>query len=390
MTDDGAGDPAPFTETGTGNRVTHDVIEPQNVYLEDREETLVTWQGPAMDPQVARYDHAAGEWSGRHTVGTNPMDDDTHGAPAIAVGPTGRYHVTFGVHGMDIQHARTDAPHDITSWTQATMTSGEAATYTHTHAAAGDLCVVYRDGPTNRDGRLRFVRSTDAGESWSDPATFVDGGEASPRPYSSRPDPETGRIHLTWGLNEQDGVFDVYHATLDPRDGHVYSASGDDLGTLVGREKARERCLVRATETVRHTRSRVRFDGEGTPHVIFQGPGDDGLAWRYTRSNGSGWTDPATIVDGVDGFESMDFHAFPDGRLEAYLSVGRTDLQRWRHDGSTWRRVETVLQNEGAYRTAKGWNPRVVNGRPGAFVFSESHPEADGLRVWACEAGSFW
>ena len=81
--------------------------------------TYVVWQGGEnSDPYIDCYNHATRAWHGAVKVGTNPLTDDDHGAPAVIVDNSGYIHVFYGTHAdTPLKYAKSTNPEDISAWT---------------------------------------------------------------------------------------------------------------------------------------------------------------------------------------------------------------------------------------------------------------------------------
>jgi len=367
--------------------------------------TYVTWQGSDLDPFVAYYDSATGNWTGPVRVGDNPLILDDHGPPAILVDNSGYIHVMYGSHTTAIKHAKSANPEDISTWTAMPdpVDGVLGGTYPQLFKdSSGKIYLIYRGShvPGHNNGLAELIiKSTDGGVTWGTPQTIIDvyttvaadivyllGGGAE---YESA----TNRVHLAWVLYNATAAKreNLYYAYLNLNDDSMYSIDGTNLSTTITQTEADADCKVVDSGTAWTNMARVRVDGKGNPYIIYI-TSSGGWRYNFTRWTGSAWSAPVMITTTDDSTQGNEFFIDSSTNITAYLvgsgNAGRGgDIEQWSWNGSTWNQTSTILkQTDVAY--GLDFPMEVVNGVDLRIVFCEVNVGASeyivsNLRIFA-------
>jgi hypothetical protein len=349
-------------------------ISPAAYYYNGK--VYIAWQGPGHDPYITTYTVSGGTWATPVQVGTNPLTNDHHGAPAVIVDNSGYIHVFYGNHNGPFEYAKSTNPEDISAWTAQTDVGSGHSYANLVKAADGTIYLFCRGSGAVSYG---YRSSADAFASFT---TFV-GFEAGFTPYTGQfvYDAANNRVHFAFYIYVASTVkrIGIYHAYLDLDDGHVYSMAGTDLGTSMTRAEANASCGVYASGTLQTQTPGLALDSSGNPHLIFAAEQSDGMYdWLYTYWNGSAWATPETIIAGVSTVYTLwgDLYVTAGGDVEAYLPVSYggygTSMEHYRRSGGSWSRVKIVLDTAkyGSYSGGFNYAHAVVNGTDALrFVF---------------------
>lgn len=259
-----------------------------------------------------------------------------------------------GTHGGEILFARsTDGGHSFSEPLNLSNTTNGAGkgrlTERHWHNGSLDIAI----GPegnlyaawTEYQGPLRLSRSTDGGESFSDPQLIAGRGDEPPARGPSLATGPEGHLHLAWTVGE-DPAADIRYATSidagqsfsEPR--HISSgeAHADAPKVAVHYDGTVHLAWMESPEgrfrdyEIRYTRREPQFtdfpdpatisaplpegfdsagfphlelDGDGNPYVLFelfrsQSRRGDGLALAWSGDGGESFTEPRVIPRGSD------------------------------------------------------------------------------------------
>lgn len=316
--------------------------------------TYIVWQADrGLDPYIIYYDHQTKTWSDKYKVGINPLNNDDHGAPAIAIDGNGHIHVFWGCHAGfgAMKHAKSANPEDISSWTTLADVPLTDPTYPNLVVDGNDMYLFYRSGSASSGSHLWYVKSTDNGDSWSAEYDIVD-APSNGCVYMGTLELKNGKIHFAWTYNYGGGIGEgrrnIYHAYLDTSNGHLYSVDGTDLGTNITESEADTYCKVVDTGSDVSNQPTMHLDASGNPHIIYIKGAESNFTFYYTRWDGSTWTTPVSITTTDNVFNYVDFILYSLTNIEAYLTTsgqnGRGgDIEKWNWDGTSWSKDHTVL-----------------------------------------------
>lgn len=254
--------------------------------------TFLFWQGKTGDIYGREYDHKYDKWyPALNGPPKNIMEftrdpADRHNYPSVVVAPDGHLLVFQADHlresdGYALMVYRSANPGSIRgSWSSQVLWTENQASYPTAVATEDSVYLFMRRKKADVWRVWQFAKSTDQGETWSEPRTIVDtedlydgmeGYQAAgmdeiysiARKYY---DPVHHRIPLTWNLagDEKHNKFNqhFYMAYLDTTDDLMYSPNGAALDEFVSLSEMNDpatRCLVEATE---------KQDGTYTPPLV--------------------------------------------------------------------------------------------------------------------------
>jgi len=284
--------------------VVYTIIKPEAVrFVGKYNRTYFAYITPDGYIKVFYFDHETKTFSQIVTVATNPIGTDTHGAPALLIDPQGYIHIFYGSHNSAQYYIRSVNPEDITSWTTP-KTITNSATYPIARYYNGTIYVFFR-GPSVY--QHSYVYSTDGGETWNGPVTFIDFG--SPAIYRSNVIIDSqGRFHVVWTIfdysdNTRKHVYYAWSPDLQT----WYSANGTNLGSVIDSTEANTYCKVYDSTNdpkwIYYTNSvtyymqahsvDIAIDQNGNPIILYQkvidGTGDGRLLYRLAVWNGTAW-----------------------------------------------------------------------------------------------------
>ena len=334
----------PFYETGVCEPFgTND--SPAAYYYNGK--TYIAFQGPNSDPYIDYYDHATATWHGAIQVGTNPLTNDSHGAPTVIVDDDGYIHVFYGCHGTAIKYAISDNPEDISAWT-AQDDIGTECTYPMViKDADGVLWLFTRDDISDPEYYSEVYRkSTD----WSTSYEIIQPETTADIIYAGCPDYDVanGRIHIAWTHTDTTAgkKINQYHAYLDMADEHMYSMNETDLGTLITFAEAETYCkIVSDTTYDQGFRSPLHLDSNGYPHIMYLRVEGSERYIFYIFWNGSVWSTPAKLTDVNVNAGVHDFYITSPTDIDAYVCRGSRSFTRFHWNGSAWDSGTEILDD---------------------------------------------
>lgn len=364
-------------------------INPAAYYYNGK--VYVVWQGPGHDPYISTFTVATGAWATPVQVGTNPLSNDHHGAPAVIVDNSGYIHVFFGNHVGAFEYCKSTNPEDISAWTLQTDV-GSNETYANlVKIDDGTIYLFHRSGAD--DHAYRTSASTFTTEN-----VFLD-FDTGYTAYTSQfvLDSANDRIHFAFYIWNGSQRVNIYHAYLNLSDGHVYSMAGTDMGTAMTRAEANSNCGVVNSGSNSVQTPSLALDSSGNPHIIYSiDHGDGTYDWSYTAWNGSAWTSPVVIVNTKKYTNWGDLYFSGASTIEAYLPVSTggfgTSMEHWRRSGGTWSKIRTVLDTAKYPSYAGGFNyaHTVVDGTDDLrWVFCSwalNNYSATGIELFATDA----
>ncbi len=338
-----------FDGEASGNAVYEEfAIHPEAIYDQTTDQTIVAYQGYAMNPFVAAYDHATKLWSAPVQVGTSSISDDAHGGPSLVVDAEGYIHIFYGAHGGALRHARTVLPHDPAAWkylssvtfetstTSGMRTTTAPATYPQPVLEPdGDLRLFYRSSESGSgNGSWYSITSTSGVGPWQSRELALGGRLGVEGWYANfTQDAATGDMHTGFFLRDYvNGKIDfyvrrnAYYLRRDHTSGEWFNAAGESAPTTRTQEYLDSTCMVYNSGTD-YVNQVVANSIDGEPCLLFvtghQSPSPE-YTWLFTRwsSTENTWSAPVKIADTDNLFDSGCFTVLDDGTIEAYLTVG--------------------------------------------------------------------
>jgi len=330
--------------------------------------TFVAYQGPALDPYVAAWNHEANRWIGPYRAGVNPFKKDSHGAPAIHVDGEGYVHVYYGAYHTPLLHVRSTETLSIDSWVKL-PSMGTQVTYPQVvHDADGGAELFYRE---RTDLGMRWMlRSLEPTGTAPVPLTVLQ-SQNSFDAYPSARTGADGTLHIAWVAVDWQAYFsgtswarrNLYYLQRDP-EGVWRNAAGAEVALPVNRTSAQQFCLVYDSEiedpAINTNLPVPGADASGAPCVLFNvgsGSGPESYRYRFARYTEGAWE--LTDVSPTDHFfDSGTWRLEADGTLTAFVETGgskstglgdRTYEDVGGHiyrftspDGSEWTKAERI------------------------------------------------
>lgn len=175
----------------------------------------VVYQNIMLDPEVVFLNSSAMPASFSAKAAINPLKNDRHGHPAIAVDKLGFVHILYGAHVSSLRHVRSATPNDISKWISLPDIAPEAAYPNMITVSDNSMLVFFRSSRA-----YGFKCSMNNGMKWGDYKTVIDYGPD----FCVYPDAGTfwdqhrGCIHLSWsqwdyGKHKHQGIY--YAKSLD-------------------------------------------------------------------------------------------------------------------------------------------------------------------------------
>lgn len=369
----------------------HDVINPPALYHNGK--TYVVWQ--TLDPYIAYYDTVNG-WSNKVRIGSNPLSDDSHGAPAIVRDTFGYFHVFYGCHNGYIQYAKSSNADDITLWTDKGNIGDNTSTYPQPELIDGNIYIFFRGNGNHVSGDECYIKSTDGGNSWGSVIQLIECGADTSTGYGNIEVEDDSLVHYAFVIDDNTGAslrLDLYHFYLNLNNDSLWTIDGN-YGTDQVTTADIDSFKIIDTGIDETNAPRIHINS-GNPYIIY--PHDDG-GWKhkFVYWNGSSWTSPDTIVNTDHQFNFSDFIIHASDSIEAYLITsgesGRNgDIERWDWNGSSWNQTKVILR-EGTTtcNIFKGLaNPWIVRDYSNEIkiIFSEGYD--DGTKVFAWSDNGF-
>ncbi|MBU3926447.1 MAG: BNR-4 repeat-containing protein [Bacteroidetes bacterium] len=316
-------------------------------------------------PYIVYYDHRTRAWSPEKKIWTSQQYDN-HNYPQLIIDRNGYLHIFHTQHGTSIIHAVSQNPRDISTWNTSTLPNVPSATYGAAFKANnGDIYLIFRSGisgpPNPWHEPEKYLKSTDNGQTWAqytliDPGINSDGYNTiytKALVYSSNPE----GLHIVFGDHKDHNSYfnRHYYFFLNFSNNHVYSASGQDLGTELTRNEYRQCCEIfrynqdMHYETYGSTPIVIAIDNNNKP-MVFYGkyqvnyqPYHFDLWWA--RWNGTSWNQQHISSVGIIA-SIHDALYKSDNNIDLLLRVREgsnspTYLYYW--NGSAWNRDQTVF-----------------------------------------------
>jgi len=313
------------------------------------------------DPFITTYNPSATKWATPVWIGSNRLDDDSHGAPGMIIDDDGYIHVVFGTHGEATEpryHVST-YPMNITKWTN--MGNVLAGTEAHTYPkllkiSDGTLYHFFRG--TNGDLHYQTATPNGTSTSWSATTEIINIQDASDRTYLGNVayDSTNERIHLAWhwydydnddyGASYDEMRRNIYHAYMDLGDGKVYQMDGTELtsSTIINQNTDFADCLVvnSADYKVGTYGPCIRLDSNGYPYLLFslETTTDSAASMKHIHWTGSAWSSQYTICDAyqdsVDGYSDGDLIPTSNSSIIAYVTNATFQLCKYAFNGTVW------------------------------------------------------
>ena len=326
--------------------------------------TYVVYQGngDSYDSYILTYDHNANNWSADYLVGEGNND---HGVPVILIDKVinpGQIHVFYGSHHSlqwPQKYARSVDPESITNFENRPPTSYHSTYPQPLQFANGDIYLFYRDSTgssVGQDGIWGYIKSSDAGNTWSQFTGLVDNVENEPTQifswygrFTKSPD-ET--IHFTSTVLQRagqsfnssaHGVFYMYSKDYGLT---WYNSRGKPV-TIPVTEQTASQILV--NDTVNSYTPAIGFDSNSKPYLlVIEGTYGMEMSQYFYKYNGLGWDKYRLPLDNVTNKEQTGKMVIHDANnINVYASNLTTLVKLKSTDGGVnWVLDQTLATNE--------------------------------------------
>jgi len=342
------------------------VTYPAAMHVASTNKTYVTWEFVGLSGHkgihIAGYDHAAGSWGERYTVGNFLLANDDHGVATLVRDADGYIHCYYGSHRTSQKYSVTNAPDDISTWTQR-PDFGSTLTYPKPVLVGSKIHLLARESEisTNLKMALYTMTPTAGVGSWSLIGNLVDFGGDS-RVYIAEAHAVSTNIHLVCSRADsadtiRRGVYYFVYNTVTGGmtnfDGSFTVAAGS-LPVTLAQSNSNFRIYDHGSND--GDIGSFQFDTSGNAHIIFADGITPTYALKHMMLSGGAWSAPETIATLDDiyaptfGFVS-NYAMVPgaSGSMEAwYNDSSGNKLRRVRSSGGTWASAETI-KTVGAY-----------------------------------------
>lgn len=343
------------------------VVSPVVFYNNYTNSTIVGIHGVDGNHYVMSYNHTTGVWSDRYYVGANDWVNAIESTGHFIRDSAGKLHL-FSVSGglSGVRHFVSNNSDDISSWTNKgrfwCAGSPDSCIDATGGAAEETLAIKSNDGTiyyfsSTSDDSVEnnrywgFVKSTDNGNTWSTVTSQIN--NSNPhwawvlKPYYQNTSNNEG-VHITWGDYGGSGALtghkDLYYAFYNISNGHLYNASGSDLGLSTDLNNTNAR--VRTTGTNVSPIHIGVADSNGTPYILWNEGTPTDSSFFFTMWNGSAWITPQIIVSGLnDVWRPGDLVAYNSSYVEAYIETNNA-VEEWIYNGGTWSKAATIYSGD--------------------------------------------
>ena len=337
--------------------------------------------GTNYDPRIIMYNHTSDEWT--TSVLLDEIVANSKGGPSMFINDSGYIHVYYDFHvtGTAGKIKISKNPYDIgtsaSDWNTGTWTGGvDYPCYVHAINVGNDeIYVFYRYFNVDSARHWRYMSSSDGGDTWSSPFTYLDTTDGHlGESYMYGMKYYNDKIHMVWNDMTHEGssaIENVYYMYLNITDEHLYNVTDVDLGTAVTTEAEIDSCLVYDSSSSPYKyealAGRVDVDTNENPYIIFMyanANDEDHYSWNFTYWNGTGWdVDPATgapwnitndsvIRDSSSGTVTV----YSPTDIRMYVPVNRSsshpvnnpggDIEQWDWDGTSLVFNTTVMAED--------------------------------------------
>ncbi|MFH1433204.1 MAG: BNR-4 repeat-containing protein [archaeon] len=332
------------------------LTRPAAVYYNSK--TYVVWHGAGYDPHITYYDHATKTWTQVKWVADNPMVDNGHGAPSMAIDSSGYIHVFYGATiagGFPLKHAISNSPESISAFT----VKPNIGMYNYPKPInIGNSLYLFAMGPSDPAYLSYLIWNGASWESTHDPIIKARSGAST---YVGFMEYNNNKVHVTWCYTYNEGRRNVFYAYLDLTDMNMYSITGRNLGTTIDATEAETYCMARNTGADQSNTASMHFDSNGYPWIIYLEGTDTTWRFYHTRWDGSAWTAPAYITSTDDRFNYEDFKINSVTDVTAYLTTSGAagpggDIEQWHWNGIVWSKISTILSESTSGKPLGGAN----------------------------------
>lgn len=346
------------------------------------DKTFLTYAGPNMDPTVMEFDHTLGEFVYHAQVARALPGRDYHDYPRMVMADDGHLVLVYTDSPETLHMAKSHAPHSSRgNWTQNQINADKASYPCLIKSSNGDLYAFYRSQKGTDYRPLHYVKSTDHGETWSEPRIAIDTGglEDNMDPtnlnevYAGCPRVEPAgnglpeRFAMGWTMaGGGPGVIkhnnyhkDAFFAYFDPLSDTFSSVDGQDFGSMIDYQEL-ERARVFDSGPLDENNKRI-VDYYFAPSFVGSANDDDNNNNSTTRETmmifnanrtlyASKWTGSAwehNIIWENAAISLFDLEKLGDSSFRLFHSQGNVLIFTTQDGGSTWRLDHKVSSPNG-------------------------------------------
>ena len=243
---------------------------PMAVYAPAVGKTFFAFGNADNSPTVSFYDHKTKKLADAVVVGSNP-DMDAHKNPHMLIDEQGFIDIFYRSHCTPTHLAKSARPYDISEWVDMGVVAERSSYPQPWQLKRGEIIVLYRGGGTH-DATESCVRSTDGGQSWSEPTAIV----ATPPKngcYAVSIAEHGGyprKVHLAWSVT-RGKWWQRYHVSYAHSDdgGATWKKSDGSVCKLPITEPASE-LVFRSDVPDRGVWLKdIQLDSKGNPYILF-------------------------------------------------------------------------------------------------------------------------
>ncbi len=341
---------------------------PLAIYRPEVNRTFFVYGNADNSPTISMYDHASGQFAWPMVLGSNP-DGDAHRNPTLLIDEDGYLYVFYGAHGHATVALKSDAPLDISSWSEVAPLDDPGTSYPQPwQLTAGELFVSYRQAP---GWRCRVSR--DGAQSWEPSVDLVNFGcpddargcaEHSIYGITVAADGEyPRRVHFAWSRLGGGTPEEIENKHLWARRYNIYYACSDDGGQTWQRsdgsayelpidEDAAEKIYDCGEHGV--WLKDIQLDSQGNPYILFLDSEIETFetAWKVARLTSEGWkfvhvTESNHMYDAG----ALIFVSDDDLRIWGPTTHGQPredggEIEEWRSTdgGATWENTQHLTE----------------------------------------------
>ena len=361
-------------------------LAPGGVYDASTNKTFIVYASgikdnmSAVDPYIIYYNHQTNSWSDEAEIDVLNLPPDSHYYPQIVIDENRFVHVFHSLHASgEIRHyvSLAPLPNDptssvsITNWRKTTVPNTNNHTYLNAFKAKnGAIYLVYRstDIDPNRDGLrywyepIKYVISTDNGESWSSEKILINppnNNDLTSIPITSK---EWGTIYLEKahyesspeGLNllfslrqtHNTAYRKFYYLFFSFNDNKLYTVDGTDVGqTLDSNEFSSAEFWDYGIEIPFEKgppRMTLDIDDYGLPHIFMVYIDTGGGKYiRYMarvdwKPKDSQWSQPQVLRELGEIVEPYELKYRSDSNIYVWATKNWETIYAYHYDGANW------------------------------------------------------
>jgi hypothetical protein len=341
------------------------------VYNASAKKTVICWNGDKMSIYVREFDHETEKWSDMVKAHALNYDrkNDYHNYPCIALAPDGHYLIFYFRHSRSAYMVKSPGPDTIHGkWTHKKLSDDKCA-YPMPVLFGDTIYLCYSSTVAHWHRPYRMIKSTDSGETWSEPVTLIDSGHRQKEKYDEvyahgfsvdkGDNDQAARILLGWEMasgprGHNKGGYGNFFAYFNCKDQKMYTAGDKNLGATVDLEEMYSDCIINDAKS---PDSRL-FGYTTFPEVLRDGSigvlySLKGKSFVANWKNDSWKTTEIDVGGGIDDFQRTASGSY------VVLSGNNKGITVWesRNGVTSWKKrsVTELPVEEGSDSSAKGF-----------------------------------